>query len=480
MAKDKTKAPKVEAPVVEPAAKKSETAETVVADMNAKKGLTQSEKLQFATELRHRVSELKEEENPPMALIAGYNMMRDVTFIDLAAGEIACGASATGFIFSGNEIAYKALTAAAASLGVSLPEFKSLPTPSKKQLEEVGLVGVGSAKLLTITDKDVSKDAKKQKKAEKKINDEAASGEKPYLKDHTKIETDEQLKEALGFQLVNSDIANPVDRLVTAAQFYRAYLEARAEKSDNTEAELAKIHSFSLADLLQDISTMVPPTFTASGFGKMLCVSAETSNSVVSAFNMFKRACYDRKTKKYRYSDEDIAAFVRVLIVWWASSQIANLSDNIDGWNDSIKTLSKDAKANAKGIESAKSKIEGCQSAITHFQDMIALTTDPSFDLADNFIAIYKDKENADHRYAEKLYKSVMDTYYDGVDIPELEFDTALLNVQQRIGIVLNMFTSPLVKRDEYSENNLIALSTEAEAGEKKEGKAEGEGSKNS
>ena len=109
---------------------------------------------------------------------------------------------------------------------------------------------------------------------------------------------------------------------------------------------------------------------------------------------------------------------------------------------------------------------------------MIALTTDPSFDLADNFIAIYKDKENADHRYAEKLYKSVMDTYYDGIDI--LEIDTALLNVQQRIGIVLNMFTSPLVKRDEYSESNLIALSTEAEAGEKKEGETEGEGSKNS
>lgn len=479
MAKDKAKAPKVEAPVVDSAAKTPETAETVVADMNAKKGLTQSEKLQFATELRHRVSELKEEENPPLALIAGYNMMRDVTFIDLAAGEIACGASATGFIFTGNEIAYKALTAAAASLGVSLREFKSLPTPSKKQLEEVGLVGVGNAKLLTITDKDVSKDAKKQKKAEKKINDEAASGEKPYLKDHTKIETDEQLKEALGFQLVNGDIANPVDRLVTAAQFYRAYLEARAEKSDNAEAELAKIHKFTLADLLQDISTMVPPTFTASGFGKMLCISAETSNSVVSAFNMFKRACYDRKTKKYRYSDEEIAAFVRVLIVWWASSQIANLSDSINSWNDSIKTLSKDAKANAKGIESAKSKIEGCQSAITHFQDMIALTTDPSFDLADNFIAIYKNKENADHRYAEKLYKSVMDTYYDGVDIPELEVDTALLNVQQRIGIVLNMFTSPLVKRDEYSESNLIALSTEVEDGEKKEGNAEEEGSKN-
>ena len=113
MGNNKTKAPKVEAPVVEPAAKKSETTETVVADMSAKKGLTQSEKLQYVTELRYRVSELKEEENPPVALIAGYNMMRDVAIIDIAAGEIACGTSATGFIFSGNEIAYKALTAAA-------------------------------------------------------------------------------------------------------------------------------------------------------------------------------------------------------------------------------------------------------------------------------------------------------------------------------------------------------------------------------
>lgn len=479
MGKDKTKAPKVEAPVVDSAAKKSEETTTVVADMNAKKGLTQSEKLQFATELRHRVSELKEEENPPVALIAGYNMMRDVTFIDLAAGEIACGASATGFIFSGNEIAYKALTAAAASLGVSLPEFKSLPAPSKKQLEDVGLVAVGNTKLLTITDKNVSKEAKNQKKAEKKINDEAASGEKPYLKDHTKIETDEQLKEALGFQLVNSDIVSPVDRLVTSAQFYRSYLEARAEKSDNAEAELAKIHEFTLANLLQDISTMVPPTYVAAGFGKMLCLSAENSNSVVSAFNMFKRACYDKKLKKYRYSDEEIAAFVRVLIVWNASTQIASLSENINSWNDTIKTLSKDAKANAKGIESAKSKIEGCNNAIAHFQAMIALTTDPSFDLIDELPEAYNNADHKSHRYAELIVKSVIETYYKDVEIDELAMPIVVLNAQQYAGLTLNLFRSPLVKRDDFSIEKILEVPEKKEdTAPKKEG--EEEGSKNS
>ena len=456
MADKKKKNPPVEAPVVEQPKKEEETTATTVVDIKATKGLSQSEKLQFATELRHRVSELKEDENPPLSLIQGYNMIRDVTFIDLAAGEIACGDSATGYIFSGNEIAYKALQNAAASLGVTLPEFKSLPAPSKSDLEKVGLSGVSNTKVLPASTIKVSTEAKKQKKAEKKLNDEAASGSKEYLTDHTKIETDEQLKEALGFQLVNNKIANPVDRLVTTAQFYRSYLEARAEKSDNAETELAKIHEFTLANLLQDISTMVPPTFITAGFGKMLCISAETSNCVVSAFNMFKRACYDKKLQKYRYSDEEIAAFVRVLIVWYASTKIADLGKD-------IKVLSKDAKANAKAID-------GCNNSIQHFQGIIDIASNPSFDLINNLPEAYNTKEHADHKKAEMIVKSIIETYYKDQKIDEIAIPIVVLNAQQYAGVTLNLFRDPLAKCDDYSLEKLLEVpeAKEEEAPEEK------------
>ena len=335
-------------------------------------------------------------------------------------------------------------------LGVQI-DTKALPAPDNE-----GNVTVPAAAIK------VSDETKKKKKQEKKLNDDANSGEKLYLTDHTKIENDNQLHEALEFQLVNANITQPVDRLVTSAQFYRAYLEARAEKSDNPEAELAKIHEYTLANLLQDISTMVAPTFVNSGFGKILCISAETSGCVVSAFNMFKRACYDKKQKKYKYTDDEIAAFVRVLITWYASSKIASLGKD-------IKTLSKDAKANAKAID-------GCNNSIKHFQGVIDLATNPDFDLINNLPEAYNTKDNANHKKAESIVKSVMETYYKDREIDEIAMPIVVLNAQQYAGVTLNLFRDPLAKCEDYSLEKLVELPEKPAEEEKKEEESGAEG----
>ena len=335
-------------------------------------------------------------------------------------------------------------------LGVTL-DTKALPAPDKD-----GNVTVKKENI------HISKESKEKLKEERKLIDE-----KPET-DPTKIKTDEQLKKAVGFQLVNPKITSPIDRLLNAANFYRSYLSIKAQSSENKDAELEKIKGYTISDLLQDISTMVPPTFTASGFGKFLCGCTAYSKSVVSAFNMFKRAATNRETGVCKFTDEEIAAIVRVLIVWESSAQIAEIGKSIEKHNEAIEILNKNAKANAKGIESEKKKIEECTNKISYFQGMISLTTDPSFDIADNFIAAYNDKENPLHNCAKELYKSTIETYYKGVEIPELEMDTVLLNVQQRVGIILNLFNDSLLRRDEYSEENLISLSTEENPTEEK------------
>ena len=328
-------------------------------------------------------------------------------------------------------------------LGVEL-DTKALPAPDQE-----GNVTIPKEAIK------VSKETQEKLKAEKKLNDDAKSGKKEYLTDLTKIETDEQLKEALEFQLTDKNNSRPVARLVTTAQFYRSYLEARAEKSDNTEAELAKIHGFTLSDLLQDISTMVEPTFVSAGFGKMLCISAETSNCVVSAFNMFKRACFNKKLNKYEYSDEEIAAFVRVLIVWYANTKIASLGKD-------LKVLSKDAKANAKAID-------GCNNAIKHFQDLIALTTNPDFSLIDELPDAYNAADNANHKNAEAIVKSIIETYYKGEEINDLNRPIIVLNAQQYAGVTLNLFRDPLTRRDDYTLEKLVAMPEKPAEEEKSE-----------
>jgi hypothetical protein len=292
-----------------------------------------------------------------------------------------------------------------------------------------------------------SKEAIEKKKEENKLNEAAESGKKEYLTDHTKITTDDQLKEALGFQLANNKIASPLDRIITAAQFYRAYREALAEKSDNPQVELAKIHELTLSDLLQEISTMVPPSFTAAGFGRLLCKRIADTKSVVPAFEMLKRCGKKRNDKEFKFSDEEIAAMVRVLVVWKASAEIASLGAN-------IKRLSKDAKKNAEAIDKANNdiKIE---------QELMNYVTNPSYDLADNFIAAYNNKENEMHSSAVEIYKSIVETYYKDVTVPELEFETMLLNVQQHVGIDLNLFNEEMLKRDEYDSKNLIEIASE-------------------
>ena len=458
----KDKKPQVEAPVVDKPAEvvDKSTEEVQVINPAAKKGLTQGEKVTYLTEMRIRTQELAQEENPPIHMIHGYNMIRDAVILDIACGEIACGESATGYILIANETNYTALKLAANATGIALPEYKSLPRPTKAQLNAVGIAEAGEIRALPKSDIKPSKEVLKQKKAEQQLNAEAEAGKKLYLKDHTKIETDEQLKEALGFQLVNMAVANPIDRLVTTDQFYRAYLEARAEKSDNPQTELDKIHKLSLADLLQDITTMVEPTFVLSGFGKRLCMLAEDSKSIVPAFCAFKNCVVNRKTGTYKYTDEEIAAFVRVLIVWYVSAKSAEMSASIKEKEKNLLCLKKDAKANAKAIEAEEKKIAGLKSAIAHFTEMISLTSDPSFELANDFIAAYNNNDNKFHISAVAVYKAVVDTYYRNVEIDELEFDSLLLNVQQHIGIILNLFNSEMGKVDDYDEKNLIEFSS--------------------
>lgn len=473
MANNKTKNPPVEAPVVEkkedkvPATK--EQPKVNVPGMPD--GMSQHDKVLYASVIQHRKDEMVRTGGESADKYNALTIIEDATIIDIAVTELVIKKNPSALILSANEKNYGAIQLLAADMGVTLPDFKSLPKPTKEQLKAVGLEAAPGQVVLKLEDKNVSTEAKAQKKKEQKIIDESKN--KDYVKDHTKIETDEQLKEALGFQLVNPAIANPIERLVTTAQFYRAYLEARSDKAEDQNAELERIHALTNADLLSDIITMVPPTFVVSGFGNLLGRRAHDANSVIPAFCMLKNCVTDRKTGKAKYTDEEIASFVRVLITWYVSSKSAEMSASIKAKEDNIKTLKKsDAKANAKGIETEEKKIAGLRSSIAHFNEMLSLVTDPSFELADNFITAYNDTENKLHISAKLVASEIMGCYYKGVELPELEFDSLLLNIQQHIGIIINMFSSSLNYRDEYKEENLINFNAE----EKKEEEAPAEG----
>ena len=474
---NKNKKPAVEAPVVD----KKPTAEAAVKtpatvqmpNTGMPSGLSQDAKVAYMRGIQHRKDEMLKNGGESANHYVALTMLEDLTILDIAVTEAVVHKNPMGCILAKDEQNWNTLKLLAEDRGVKLPDYKDLPKPTKEQLAAAGLEAAPNQVVLAIEEKHVSAETKKKVQREAKLNEEAQSGKKEYLKDHTKIETDEQLKEALEFQLSTGSSTNPIARLVTTTQFYRAYLEARAEKADDPKAELAKIHELTLANLLQDITTMVKPTFVLEGFGKRLGTLAQDANSVVPAFCNFKNCVLNKKTGKYEYDDETIASLTRVVIAWYASAKSAELSASIEAKNKNLAVLKKDAKANAKAIESEEKKVSVDKKNIEMYTNMLALVNEPSFDLANGFIAAYNNNEDPNHMYAVKVYKDVVYTYgYDQMEITELEHDSLLLNVQQHIGIILNMFNSEAGKQEEYNESNLVAF--ESKSVEEKP--AEGEG----
>jgi hypothetical protein len=475
---NKNKKPAVEAPVVDkkPTAEEAnvQTPATVqMPNIGIPSGLSQDAKVAYMRGIQHRKDEMLKNGGESANHYVALTMLEDLTILDIAVTEAVVHKNPMGCILAKDEQNWNTLKMLAEERGVKLPDYKNLTKPTKEQLAAAGLEAAPNQVVLAIEEKHISAETKKKVQREAKLNEEAQSGKKEYLKDHTKIETDEQLKEALEFQLVTGSSTNPITRLVTTTQFYRAYLEARAEKADDPKAELAKIHELTLADLLQDITTMVKPTFVLEGFGKRLGTLAQDANSVVPAFCNFKNCVLNKKTGKYEYDDETIASLTRVVIAWYASAKSAELSASIEAKNKNLAVLKKDAKANAKAIESEEKKISVDKKNIEMYTNMLALVNEPSFDLANGFIAAYNNNEDPNHMYAVKVYKDVVYTYgYDQMEITELEHDSLLLNVQQHIGIILNMFNSEAGKQEEYNESNLVAF--ESKSVEEKP--AEGEG----
>ena len=464
MAKDNKKKPTVEAPVVDkkPAEKKAPAKVDVIQVGDLSK-IKESYAKNGGLDPNHRVDVLmgiktyfKDDPNAaantgvPQEAVDKINGIAAIGFVAALGDEIMMGTSGWASKLRMTQI--EAINSVNQLTGISI-DTKALPAPDKD-----GNVVVDQKSIK------VSKETKAKLTEEKKVNKEAESADKQYMSNPTLIDSEEKLKEALGFQLVNSKIARPVERLLTTANFYRSYLTIQANKSENKDAELARIKDLTDADLLQEISTMVPPTFTAEGFGKYLCKCTKDSKSIIPAFGLFKRAAVNRETGICKLTEQEIASLVRVLVIWNATSQISLISESIEDHNNNIKILSKNAEANKLGIEKENEAIGECKDTIKMFQDIISLATDPSFDVVDNLIRIYHDQEDPQHAVAVSIYNSIVKTYYEGIDVPELEHDAFLLNVQQRAGIILNMFTSNLLRRDDYSEENIAPMKNEEEA----------------
>ncbi len=459
MAKNEKK-PTVKAPEVKaPETKKEETKEPVnvvqVGDLakglrpNQSGGLDANhivDALTGAKEMLHDNPHAAEDYNMPPEAIKKFNGIVAVGFLNAIAIEITTGTSDWAKRMSATQL--ECLKEVAPALGIEI-DTKLLPAPAAD-----GTV--------VVTDKAI----KVSKETKKALAEEA---KKKIPSNPTEVETEEQLKDALTAFLSDPKVTRPFERFMRAINFYRSYLTIQANKSDKKEDELAKIKATSDAELLQDISTMATCPIIVQGFGKYLRGTVEDTKSIIHAFCAFRDASKNRATGLPAVDDETIASIVRVLLMWSCNETIKEESEKLEKIKKGIETLKKDEKANAKAIESESKKISGQEARIAHYRSIIDIILSPSFSVADDFIADYNTKGSDSFGIARKNFGIIMNSYYPDATIDENTVPMALVNVQQRIGIIVNMFVDSNMRRPEYSLENLKEKEEAQEEGSKKE-----------
>lgn len=350
----------------------------------------------------------------------------------------------------------EAILEVAPKLGVKI-NTKLLPAPDKN-----GNVTLPSNAV------EPSKETKQQ------IKDEQKATAKKSITNPAEIETEDQLKESLLSILVKgAGSENVYDKIATAINFYESYLSIKANKSENREAELAAIKERTRADLLSDIAHLLGKcTFTLSGVAKFMYEQTERTKSPVVAFCILRDASLNRKTGMPQIDDQLVADIVKVLVRWYADTEIQVSKEVIAGFERDIELLKKDAKKNAKGIEDGKKKIENANKHIEAVENVVTYVNAPERDVIDNFPANYSDSNAEGYKMARMIGSKIMKSYYGDTNAKTVKQESLLHNLQQYMGVITNMFLPPTSVMVDYSEANITEL-------EKAEEKAEGESEKN-
>lgn len=433
------------------------------------KGLTQGEKVAYLGALQNeRAYMMNNIEKPSKVFIDGLTMLAHATIIDIGIGEIATGCSAVGYISTINEQNYGFFRDMAAEMGVKLPEFKALPAPTEEQLQKAGIAGIlPNAKMITIAKNNVEKSVIDKKKEEIRATEKA-------VENPADVKSDEQLKASLTAMLikpVGNDEANknrPDPRVQRTINFYNGYLTIQANNAENKEEALKKVKEKSRIQLLTEISEIVGPCpFALSGIAKFLRNRAFETGSPISSYCFYRR-CAIEKGKDV--DDQYVADLVRTILVWSCKSNIAEFTKLLETQEKNVKNEKGAAKtATEAAIRYNKTQIE-------EMKRIIDEVSEPNFDCVDSLIEDYNSDEKSEkYALSHRVVDDIMKTYYPEVDRTKVDEMSMLAAVQQRAGIIINMFRGPLNQNQAYCEANVNDIVEKKVEEKPAEGAAEGE-----
>ena len=322
-------------------------------------------------------------------------------------------------------------------------DTKALPAP-----DENGTVVVPSTAI------SVAPDAK-----EGLAEERAAASEKVEL-DPTKITNEDNLKKSLLSILVKgTGDTSLYGKLTAAINFYHSYLSIQANKAEDAESAKKEVESKTNVDFLSDIASLLGKcTFTTNSIAKYLFEETERTKSPVVAFCAFREASLNKKTGMPQIEDQAVADFVKVLVRWYANTEIEETKKQIEGFERDLELLKKDAKKNAKGIESGTKVIENAKKHIEAINQVVTYVNVPDRKIADEFAEDFKDSSRENYKFARMMGSKILNTYYGKTSTKNYEQENLIHNLQQYVGVITNLFLPPLNKISNYSEANITEL----------------------
>jgi len=378
--------------------------------------------------------------NIPQETVDKINEITARAMIALLANEVEI--AQTPFAVRMRMSSLEALKEAGEAMHINI-DTKALPAPAADGTIEVPSTAV-----------QVSKEAKEGLKRERE-----AATEKVEL-DPTKIQDEESLKKSLLQILVKGNGSeNLYDKIITAVNFYESYLAVQAGKAEDPDAARAALKEKSRADFLTEISNLLGKcTFTIGGIAKFMYENTERTKSPVVAFCTLRDASLNKKTGMPQIDDQMVADIVKVLIRWYANTEIQTTKEAIASMEKDLEILKKDEKKNAKGIESGKKVIENAKKHIDDVEAVVTYVNMPNREVIDNFPANYQDSSAEGYKFARMIGSKIMKTYYGETDTKAFKTESLVHNLQQYMGVITNMFLPTMNNIMEYSEANISEL----------------------
>lgn len=235
---------------------------------------------------------------------------------------------------------------------------------------------------------------------------------------------DTTFKEVLNYLMTTHDGETIIENLNKAAELYREYKMYHDKKNSETYKNMSKCAIFlEVRKLTGKVGIL------GSGIGSWAYFVTVSTGTPVPAFCSLRSDAYDAEKKEYKYSDQEIADLVKMLVV-----SRANMI--IEEHKLAISKLGKDDK---EGIETHNR-------AIKHAEEAISMMSNCNADYMNNFADKFKTTDAKERNGVHRVITGIIGSYFK--DLPNekvaaIKKDSLVNTIKYYIGYITNLFREP-------------------------------------